>query len=480
METAHDHGLKRPRRLTARASCSGRGGRSPYASVRDDVRLSDSRTTPWSSRRLHFVGVNGCGMSGLALLAAALAADVSGSDRSESRFQTALRARGIPVAIGHCHEHMPAGAELVYSTAIPVDNPERAIAAARGQTQLRRGDLLAEVCRMRPCLAVAGTHGKTTTSAMIVCALTAADRQPSYAIGALVLDTGLNADWNDGSWFVVETDESDGSHLTVRPDVAVLTNADHDHVKRYPNLAAVRATFGAFLNGVPRAAIWDRPELLALRSGPVAPFQATDVVVGASGTAFTWRGRRVRVPVLGVHNACNAAAALEACSLLGADLELAIDGLSRFGGTGRRLELRGTTAAGVLVYDDYAHHPTAVRATLGALRALGARRIVAVLQPWGLPRVAALARDFGEALDAADEVVVVETVVGGSRVEDYPGVSTALIVRAACASRPGRPVHDIPALGAAGDCVRSTLRPGDVCVTLGCGDVHCVADHLLA
>jgi UDP-N-acetylmuramate--alanine ligase len=279
--------------------------------------------------------------------------------------------------------------------------------------------------------------------------------------------------------FVVETDESDGSHLAIEPEIAILTNADHDHVKRYPDVDAVRVTFHQFLEGVPQAVIWDRPKLLALSSGPARPFDATYVRADSSGTTFTWRGRAVRVSALGEHNARNAAAALEVCFLLGADLDSAVESLARFGGTSRRLELRGRTGTGARIYDDYAHHPTAIEATLQALAVLEARRLIAVLQPWGLPRVAALWREFGSSLDRADEVVVVDTVVGGSNPEDFPGVGSELIVRAAQASRPGRLVHYIPRREEAQGHLLDVLRAGDVCVTLGCGDVDQLATALV-
>jgi UDP-N-acetylmuramate--alanine ligase len=344
---------------------------------------------------------------------------------------------------------------------------------------VHRGELLGEICRLRRCIAIAGTHGKTTTAAMLVHALAAASVRASYAVGAILLDTGLNGDWTGSDLFIVETDESDGSHLAIEPEIAILTNADHDHVKRYPDIDAVRATFRQFLDGGPQTVIWDRPELLALSSRAARPFDATDVRADGSGTTFTWRGRPVRMNALGEHNAHNAAAALEACFLLGVDLDRAVASLACFGGTSRQLELRGRTATGARIYDDYAHHPTAVDATLQALGVLEARRLIAVLQPWGLPRVAALWREFGSSLDRADEAVVVDTVVGSSNREDFPGVGSELIVRAAQASRPGRPVHNIPRLEEAQGYLLDILGAGDVCVTLGCGDVDQLAAALV-
>ena len=435
-----------------------------------------STTAPWTGRRLHFVGAGGCGMSALALISADLGAEVTGSDRAESRFVAPLRRRGIEVAIGHRAENVPAGAEVVHSAAIPPDNPERVAAAA----QVPRGDLLAEVCALRRCVAIAGTHGKTTTAAMTVHALAAGGIRASYVVGALLLDTGVNAAWHDGDWLVVETDESDGSHLAIRPEVAVLTNADHDHVGRYPDIADVRRTFAEFLAPAAKAIVWDRPDETALAPAGFTTFDASAVRIGAERTRFRWRGRDVELSVAGEHNARNAAAALEVCSLLGADLDRAVFALRGFGGTSRRLELRGWSAEGARVYDDYAHHPVAVAATLAALRAQGARRIVAALQPWGLARVAKLWREFGAALDDADEAMIVATVVGGSKPAEFPGVGSHMIADAARASRLGRPVHLTPELTQAEQRVRATLDRDTVFVTLGCGDVHRLATAIVA
>ena len=329
---------------------------------------------PWTGRRLHFVGIGGAGMSGLALVAAGLGARVTGSDRAESSYLDALREAGVEPAIGHAAEHVPEDAEVVYSTAVPPDNPERAVAAERGQAELHRADLLGEITALRDCIGVTGTHGKTTTSSMVVHALRGCGADPAYLVGGKLRSTGTNAGWGAGHWLVVEADESDRSLLELHPDIAVLTNCELEHHATYGSLRDLEDTFRAFLAGAREAVIWDRPELLALRdAGETVPFDVGSVEVDATGTRFDWRGHPVHLPVIGRHNALNAVAALEACRLAGADEAAAVAALADFEGAARRFERLGDTPAGATVIDDYAHHPTEVEATLEAARALEPR-----------------------------------------------------------------------------------------------------------
>ncbi len=216
----------------------------------------------WSSRRLHFVGIGGAGMSGLALVAHALGAQVTGSDRAESTYTDRLREQGIRPILGHAAGNVPPGAEVVYSTAVAPDNPERQAARA---SELHRADLLAQIAALRRCIAVTGTHGKTTTAAMIVHALRACGLDPSYVIGAELRDTGSNAAWGTGEWIVVEADESDRSLLKLEPDVAVLTNAELDHHSTYASRLDLEQTFRVFMaRAGDGAVVWNRPELRAL------------------------------------------------------------------------------------------------------------------------------------------------------------------------------------------------------------------------
>jgi len=440
---------------------------------------NSSGDTPWRGRRLHFVAIGGIGMSGLALIAQTLGATVTGSDRAESENTARLRAHGIEPVIGHDAANVPAGAEVVYSSAIAADNPERAAAGGR---ELHRADLLAQFCALRRCLAVTGTHGKSTTTSMVVHALRGAGMDPSYVIGAELRCTGLNADWRAGEWIVVEADESDRSLLRLDPEVAILTSAELDHHTTYDSLAAVRATFAEFMAGAGEdgAVVWDRPELRALCPGGGVPYDAPDAVAGPSGTTFTWGARTVSLGVPGVHNAVNAAGALTACALVGADPAAAAEALADFRGAHRRMELLGTTATGAVVYDDYAHHPTEVAAMVAAARSLQPRRVVAVFQPHLFSRTRELAAGFGAALAGADLVVVVPIYAARERAEDFPGVDGRIVATAAADAWPGRrPVVWMPTLDAAAAYLRPTLRDGDLCLVMGAGDVDTLAHALV-
>jgi UDP-N-acetylmuramate--alanine ligase len=432
----------------------------------------------WAGRKLHFVGIGGAGMSGLALVAHALGAAVSGSDRSPaSPYLAPLRARGIPIAQGHAAEHVPAGAEVVVSTAIGAENPER----STGAPELHRADLLAELTRMKPTLAVTGTHGKTTTASMVVHALRGCGLDPSYLVGGEVRSTGANAGWGSGEWLVVEADESDRSLLKLSSRIAVLTNAELDHHATYASLRDVETTFAAFLAAAAdRAVVWDQPALRRLAPPGAVPFRAEAVELTPSGSRFTLGGVRVELAVPGRHNAENAAGALTACALAGADVAAAAAALGDFAGAGRRFERVGETAAGALVVDDYAHHPTEVRATLEAARTLEPRRVVAVFQPHLYSRTAFAARDFGRALALADRVVVTEIYPARERAEDFPGVTGRLVAAAAADAGGGREVAWLPALDDAEAFLRAALRAGDLCLTLGAGDVDVLARRLVA
>ena len=431
---------------------------------------------PWTGRRLHFVGIGGAGMSGLALIADTLGAAVTGSDRASSAYTERLRERGIEPAIGHAAANVPAGAEVVYSTAVAPENPERRVAAR----ERHRADLLAEIASLRRCLAVTGTHGKTTTCAMAVHALRAAGMDPSYVVGGELRATGSNAGWGTGEWIVVEADESDRSLLALSPEIAVLTNAELDHHATYGSLVELQETFASFMGRARHQAVWDRPALRALCPAAAVAFDALDPVLGPGGSSFGWRGIEVAVGVPGAHNAVNAAGALTACALAGADPGRAAAGLADFGGARRRMELLGASAAGAAVYDDYAHHPTEVAAMVATARSMNPRRVVAVFQPHLYSRTRELARTFGAALAGADAVVVVDVYPARERAEDFPGVSGRLVA-AAAADAPGRrPVAWLPGLASAAEHLRASLRDGDLCLVMGAGDVDALGRDLVA
>jgi UDP-N-acetylmuramate--alanine ligase len=443
--------------------------------------MADER--PWAGRRLHLIGVGGAGMSGYARVATQLGAAVSGSDRADSPGLAGLRDLGIEVHVGHDAANLPAGGdvEVVHSTAIAPDNPERAEASRRGLPDRPRAALLGELSALKRTIAVAGAHGKTTTTSMAAHILLRCGLQPAYLIGGALTTTGLNADWGEGEWLVVEADESDRSMLSLNVDVAVVTNVELDHHATFGSLAELRDVFRAFLADPPAAVLWDRPDVVELRGGQ--PFTAFDVPapdLDGDGSSFAWRDQHVRLRVPGAHNARNAAAALEACLLAGAGAAPAAAALADFAGAGRRFQELGTTREGARVVDDYAHHPTEVAATIDAARTQRPGRVVAVFQPHLYSRTQRLAREFGVALARADVVVVLDVYEARERAEDFPGVSGLLVAEAAAEAANGRPVFWLPTFDAAERALHGVLREGDLCLVLGAGDVDALGRRLVA
>ena len=423
----------------------------------------------WSSRRLHFVGMGGAGMSGLALVSRTLGAEVSGSDRAESSYTERLREHGIETMIGHAAANVPDGAEVVYSTAVPPSNPERRAAGGR---ELHRADLLAQIAALRKCIAITGTHGKTTTSGMVVHILRGCGMDPSYVVGGELRGTGSNAGWGSGEWIVIEADESDRSLLKLFPQIAILTNAELDHHATYSSRLELDETFRAFMaRAGGSAVVWNRPELRALCPADAVAYDAPEPVLSPNGSRFSWRGLDVALAVPGAHNAVNAAGALTACALAGADPARATSAIADFRGARRRFELLGESAAGALVYDDYAHHPTEVAAAIAAARTLRRRRVVAVFQPHLYSRTRALSREFGAALAAADVAAVLDVYPARERAEDFPGVDGRLIAVAGADAGRGRQVAWVPSFDDARLFLSTTLRRGDVCLMMGAGNV---------
>jgi UDP-N-acetylmuramate--alanine ligase len=445
---------------------------------------------PFAGRRLHFIAIGGAGMSALALVTQALGAEVTGSDQAESTYLPKLREAGIDPVIGHSADGAPAGAEVVRATAVPDTNPEFAAARAAGARILHRADLLAEVVALGRSIAVSGSHGKTTTAAMTAHALVEAGRDPAYLIGGKLRSSGTNAAWGEGGWVVVEADESDRSFLKLAPEVAVVTNAELDHHATYRSTTELERAMAEFADSAPTRVIWDGLRLpLAAEMGRTVRFglgagdadlSADDVELRPLGSRFRVGDVPVELGVPGRHNVLNALAALAACREAGLPLSEAASALASFSGTGRRFEARGRTASGALLFDDYAHHPTEVRATLEAARALAANRLVACFQPHLYSRTRHLAREFGAALALADVVVVLEIYPARERAEDHPGVSGLLVAAAAADAARGRPVYWAPSLDDGRDLLRDELRAGDVLVTLGAGDVDRVAAALAA
>ncbi|MBS1880478.1 MAG: UDP-N-acetylmuramate--L-alanine ligase [Actinobacteria bacterium] len=436
----------------------------------------------WEGRKLHFIGVGGAGMSGLALVCARLGATVSGSDRSDSSYLARLRAAGLEVAVGHDAANLPAGAEVVVSTAIGADNPELAAARQRGVEPVHRGALLAELCAEKRLIAVAGTHGKTTTTAMIATALRAIGADPAFFVGGEVPGLGqgggaANAGWGEGEWVVAEADESDASFLELRPEVAVVTNVEMDHHSRWGSLAELHEAFRRFL---------------APTVGAALPADGSlDALVAAGGRRIEGFGpaspgpAELELAVPGAHNLLNARAALAAIALAGFELDGAAAALAGFSGVRRRLERKGRRG-GVLIYDDYAHHPTEVRAALSALRELDPPRLIAVFQPHLYSRTKAFATGFGTALALADEVAVLDVYPAREQpVGALAGVSGLDVARAAADRGGGIPVWWLPEAGGAERALAARLdrnpdlfAAGSVLVTIGAGDVFRLGEAL--
>jgi UDP-N-acetylmuramate--alanine ligase len=453
-------------------------------SAKDERAFAGAHERPFTGRSLHFVGIGGAGMSGLALVAQALGARVTGSDMSDSPACARLRAAGIEPAIGHDAANVPAGAEVVVSTAIPEDNPELSAARAAGARVLHRGDLLGELSRMKRTIAVSGTHGKTTTASMAAHVLRAAGRDPAFLIGGELRSAASNAAWGRGEWAVIEADESDRSFLELDREVAVVTNIELDHHSTYASLGELEAAFAQFAAPARLLVLGPDVELpatgqaLRFGTGEAEDVRAERVELVPGGSRFEVDGARVELRVPGRHNVLNALAALAACREAGVPPAEAAAPLATFSGAGRRFEEHGRTPAGALVYDDYAHHPTEVRATLEAARTLEPVRLVACFQPHLYSRTRMLAREFGRALALADLVVVVDIYPARERAEDFPGVSGLLVAAAAADAAGGRPVWWLPRLEDAERLLGAELREGDVLVTLGAGDVDELAGRL--
>jgi UDP-N-acetylmuramate--alanine ligase len=448
---------------------------------------------------VHFVGIGGAGMSGIARIMLARGVAVSGSDAKDSRELAALRALGADVSVGHDASHLGSARTVVVSAAIRPTNVEVVEAQGRDLRVLHRAEALAALMVGHRSVAVAGTHGKTTTTSMLTVALQHCGVDPSFAIGGHLSDSGANAHHGSGDVFVAEADESDGSFLHYRPDVAVVTNVDPDHLDHYGDAASYRAAFvdfaGCLAPGGHLVTCADDRGALGLaadvRAGggdvrtygesPDADLRIVDLVLKGTGARFdaVLRGRRlgpVQLAVPGRHNALDAAAALLAGIGLGLPDERLRDGLGGFVGTRRRLEAKGT-AAGVRVIDSYAHHPTELVADLTAARGIvGQGRLVVAFQPHLYSRTRVFADAFGAALGLADEVVVME--VYAAREDPEPGVTGALV--AAAVPLPPDQVLFEPSWSAVAPELVARARSGDVVMTLGAGDVTMLGPEVLA
>ncbi len=434
-----------------------------------------------SGRSIHLVGAGGAGMSALGLLALRSGWSVSGTDREDGPALTALGAAGATVRVGHDATAIPAGVDVVFvSSAIADDNPEIAAARARGVPVRHRSDLLALLMEGHRGLAVAGAHGKSTTTAMLALALGGA----TVCVGAQIpWGQGTGAAWGPGPWFCAEADESDRSLLGLRPEAAILLNVDHDHHATYAAVDEVEDVFRRFVAALPGDGVLVvGPDARARSVAHAAPCEVR-LVGDAEGAwarvtdeALVLADARtvpLRLAAPGAHNRTNAACAVALADWCGVDPAEAAARIVPFAGVGRRFEHKGT-AAGVQVVDDYAHHPVEVAATLRAARDQHPGRVIAVFQPHLYSRTRALANAFGKALSAADVVVV--TDVYGAREDPEPGVNGALVTRAV---RGPHAVLDVPHLHDVPAALIPELRAGDLVLTMGAGDITALGPRLL-
>jgi UDP-N-acetylmuramate--alanine ligase len=439
-------------------------------------------------KRVHFIGIGGAGMSGLARIALSHGIKVSGSDAKDSNVVVALTALGANVSVGHKSENVEGADLIVFSTAISENNPERLRALELGLPIIARATALALMMSESKSIAVAGTHGKTTTSSMLTVALQATGADPSFAIGGTITASGSNAHRGTGEFFVAEADESDGSFVAYHPYGAIITNIEHDHVDFFADESAVFEVFTEFVTTIDSEGflIYCNDDKGSRKLGSTVTNTRTftygtspdsDLVIdqitllplGSSARAI-WHGKvigKLELSVPGHHNLMNAAAALAAGIVLDQAPAEMIDGLATFKGAGRRFEIKGTVN-GIRVIDDYGHHPTEIEVTLTAARRFaGDGRLIVVFQPHRYSRTKAFIDNFATTLDLADEVIVLEIYAASEK--PIVGISSEAIVE--------KMTHGkfIPNFIDAVEAVVKSAKPGDVVITLGAGDVSSLA-----
>ncbi len=446
---------------------------------------------------IHFVGIGGIGMSAIAEVLLSRGIRVTGTDLAPGLTARRLEALGARVVAGHGAEHLGEAEWLVVSSAVPADNPEVAAARARGLRVLSRGEMLATLMAEKQGIAVAGSHGKTTVTALLTTCFIDAGLDPTAIVGGRLVALGSNARHGQGPHLVAEADESDGSFLLLRPLVAVVTTIDPEHLDHYGSLERVVDSFLHFADSVPGSGLvvlgTDDPNVAALRRrvrapvttyglGEDADWRAVAVAQQGWTTRFDvlYRGTRVgevRIPLPGRHNVANALAVLAVAGHLEVPFAAVSRSLARFEGVERRFQRKGE-ACGVLVIDDYAHHPTEIEVTLEAARnALPGRRLVVVFQPHRFTRTQALLDAFARSFDRADMLVVTEIYSAGER--PIPGVSGARLAEAVGGRHPGH-VAFVPRVDDVLDQIGPQLKPGDVLMTVGAGDVWKVGERYLA
>lgn len=451
-----------------------------------------------SVRHIHFVGIGGIGMSGIAEILLSQGFVVSGSDLQRSEVTDHLAALGARICIGHDAQHVDNAEVVVYSSAVrPQENPETLFALERKIPIIRRAEMLSEVSRLKYCMAIAGTHGKTTTTSMCGIVMMKAGMDPTVIVGGRLKGLGgTNARLGQGDWMVLEADEYDRSFLQLLPTIAVITNVEADHLDIYSDLDDIKGAFIEFSNKVPfygtAVVCLDDPGVRAILPSikrvvvtygmsAQCDVRAADVTYNERSSAYTlvYKGSplgEIELNVPGDHNVRNSLAACATALLCGVPFDVIRDGLAEFGGVYRRFEVKGEVG-GVLIVDDYAHHPTEIRTTLTAARRGWKRRIVAVFQPHTYTRTRDFYAEFATSFDEAD--VLILTDVYPAREEPIPGVNGKLIADAA-RDAGHRNVHyveapsDIPAL------LKTLVMEGDMVLTMGAGDIWKVGSALLA
>jgi UDP-N-acetylmuramate--alanine ligase len=443
---------------------------------------------------VHFVGIGGIGMSGIAEVLLSLGYRVQGSDQAESANVERLRASGIPVMIGHKAENLGAAEVLVVSSAIKRDNPELIAARERHLPIVRRAEMLAELMRFKQAIAIGGTHGKTTTTSLVAALLDAGGFDPTVINGGIINAYGTNARMGAGDWMVVEADESDGTFVKLPADIAIVTNIDPEHLDHYGTFDAARAAFKQFIENVPfygfAVMCLDHPEVQALVSkiedrriitygqNPQADARFTDLKIEGGHSRFSVEirdrvtGDDVLIPALelpmpGRHNVSNATAAIAVAHRLGISADAIRKGLKSFGGVKRRFTRTGEFN-GVSVYDDYGHHPVEIMAVLKAAREGATGKVVAVMQPHRYSRLHSLFPDFCKAFNDADTIIVADVYPAGEQPIEGADKDHLVSGIKAAGHRDARPLDNPAALA---PLVASIVKPGDMVVCLGAGNI---------
>ncbi len=445
---------------------------------------------------IHFVGIGGIGMSAIAEVLLQEGVRVSGTDRAPGLTVRRLETLGARVAGKHAAEHLGNAEWVVVSSAVPPDNPEVAAARARRLRVLTRGEMLAQLMAGKEGIAVAGSHGKTTITALLTTCAIDAGLDPTAIVGGRLVSLGTNARHGNGPYLVAEADESDGSFLLLKPQVAVVTNIDPEHLDHYKTLDGVIDAFARFVGSVPDTGLVvlcaDDPNVAALRHRAVAPVTTYGLGLEADWRATSvhhqgWTSRfdvvykgtrlgRVTINLPGRHNVLNALAVLATCHRLEVPFATVAGSLERFQGVERRFQRKGE-ACGVLVIDDYGHHPTEIDATLEAARnAFPGRRLVVVFQPHRFTRTQALLDAFTRAFDHADVLVVTDVYSAGE--SPIPGVTGGRLAEAVGARHSGQVAY-VTRVDDVLDQIEPWLKPGDVLMTVGAGDVWKVGEGFL-